>query len=109
MSGASFARGRAARASPWRTCSIQRSRGSRRSAARIAFPLEITLGALFALTSLLNAQWWGGLVNWWLNVGFAIVAGLAVALHRIRPSVALAFVPAIGVGLFLGAWVRSFR
>jgi signal transduction histidine kinase len=69
--------------------------------ARIAFPLEIALGAWLALAVLLNQAWWGGLVNTAANIGVAAAAGLAVALHRRQPAWAmLTLVPICGALLF---------
>ncbi|MBX9719496.1 MAG: sensor histidine kinase [Microbacteriaceae bacterium] len=64
--------------------------------ARIAFPLEIALGAWFALASLLNQQWGGGGTNLVLALA-SIGIGAAVAVHRVRPTLAL-------VGLALAFW-----
>lgn len=75
--------------------------------ARIAFPLEIALGVFFTLASLLNAQWWGGWTSTLLNVGFAACVGVAVALHRTRPALALSTLPVFVAGLLIavtGVW-----
>lgn len=64
--------------------------------ARIAFPLEIVFGAWFALASLLNQQWGGGGTNLVLALA-SIGIGAAVAVHRVRPTLAL-------VGLALAFW-----
>ncbi len=71
--------------------------------ARFAFPLEIALGAWLALAVLLNQQWWGGFAQGVINGGIAIVLGLGVALHRVRPSLALGCMIAGGL-----ATVASF-
>ena len=67
--------------------------------ARVVLPLEIAFGAWLALAVLLNQQWWGGILHAMVNVGIAIALGLAVALHRIRPSAAVVSLAAGGVGI----------
>lgn len=57
--------------------------------ARIAFPLDITLGALLAFAAFLNAQWWGGFVSTTLNIAVPLALGVGVAVHRVRPGLAL--------------------
>ncbi|MBR23124.1 MAG: sensor histidine kinase [Leifsonia sp.] len=69
--------------------------------ARIAFPLEIVLGAWLALAVLLNQQWWGGFVHTALNVGVALAVGVGVALHRARPAWALIALLITAFGLLL--------
>lgn len=71
--------------------------------ARIAFPLEIALGAWLALAVLLNQQWWGGVLHAMLNVGIALAVGAGVALHRARPDLAQAGLLATVVGLLFAA------
>lgn len=71
--------------------------------ARIAFPLEIALGAWLALASLLGQQWGGGGTNLVL-AAISIGLGAAVATHRVRPAFA-----ALGIALalwsfLLGVW-----
>lgn len=75
--------------------------------ARIAFPLEIALGAWIALAILLNQEWWGGLVNATLNIGVAVAAGVGIALHRRQPHWALATLFPMGGALLL-ALVTSY-
>lgn len=69
--------------------------------ARIAFPIEVALGAWLALAVLLNQQWWGGLFNTATNIGVAAAAGIAVALHRRQPSWAMLALVPIGGALLL--------
>ncbi len=76
--------------------------------ARIAFPLEIALGAWLALAILLNQQWWGGIALGLINGGVAVLLGLAVALHRARPAIALAALVAGGLGTVAGFLVGGY-
>lgn len=57
--------------------------------ARIAFPLEIALGAWLTIAILLNQQWWGGVVLGTLNAILAAAFGVAVITHRVRPALAV--------------------
>src|SRR6476620_3976659 len=75
--------------------------------ARIAFPLELAVGAFFALAALLNAQWWGGWISTLFNVGFAVCIGVAVATHRTQPALALSTLSVFATGLVIavtGIW-----
>ena len=69
--------------------------------ARIAFPLDIALGVWLAIAVLLNQAWWGGLLNTAGNFGVAAAAGLAVALHRRRPTWAMVALVPLGGALLL--------
>lgn len=69
--------------------------------ARIAFPLEIALGAWLALAVLLNQQWWGGILHAMLNVGIALAVGAGVALHRVRSDFAQVGLLAAALGILL--------
>jgi len=69
--------------------------------ARIVFPAEIALGAWLALAVLLNQQWWGGFAQGAINGGIAIALGLAVALYRIRPAIAIGSLIAGGLGIVM--------
>jgi signal transduction histidine kinase len=68
---------------------------------RIAFPLEIALGAWLALTSLLNQVWWGGFDHAFLNVAVALALGIGVALHRVRPALAMWSLATAGIAALL--------
>ncbi len=57
--------------------------------ARIAFPLEIGLGAFITLALLLDQAWRGGFFATVASYALAVVLGLAVALYRVRPATAL--------------------
>ncbi len=61
--------------------------------ARIAFPLEIALGAVLALAMLFQQQWLGGLANI-VSVAIALALGAGVAVHRRLPSLAVGALPA---------------
>ncbi|MFN4002736.1 histidine kinase [Microcella sp.] len=69
--------------------------------ARIAFPVEIALGAWLALAILLNQQWWGGVVQGALNVILATSFGLAVITHRVRPGLAVIAIVTGGLAFVL--------
>jgi len=76
--------------------------------ARILFPVEIALGTWLALAILLNQQWWGGIAQGLINGGVAVLLGLAVALHRVRPAIALTALVAGGLGTVAGFLVGGY-
>jgi signal transduction histidine kinase len=76
--------------------------------ARIVFPLEIVLGAWLALAVLLNQQWWGGIAQGLINGGIAVLLGLGVALHRVRPEIALSALVAGGLGTVASILVGGY-
>lgn len=69
--------------------------------ARIAFPLEIALGAWLTLAVLLNAQWSVGQVYAVVTTLSAFGLGAGVTLHRVRPSLALLGLPAAAASLLI--------
>jgi len=81
--------------------------------ARFAFPAEIALGAWLALAILLNQQWWGGAVHAGINLLVAGTVGVGVAVHRVKPALALialasaAFFSLIAIAI-IGAGVMPF-
>lgn len=75
--------------------------------ARILFPVEIAFGAWLALAVLLNQQWWGGFAHAVINGVIAVAFGAAIALHRVRPGIAVAALTtgalAVVITLYFGA------
>ncbi len=81
--------------------------------ARIAFPLEIALGAWLAIAVLLNQQWWGGTGHALLNIVIACSIGASVAVHRVKPHLAMIGLGAtalfsLGAIVIVGASVMPF-
>lgn len=70
--------------------------------ARILFPAEIAVGAFFGLAFLLNASWWVGAAYVALQGVLTVAVITAVIAHRVRPWLALATTPVLGIGLALG-------
>ncbi len=75
--------------------------------ARIAFPLEIALGAWLALAILLNQQWWGGVLHAIVNVGMALAVGAGVAVHRVRAGWAQFGLLAAALGVTLNGVIGA--
>ena len=73
--------------------------------ARIAFPLEIALGAWLALASLLNQVWWGGYLHGLLNIAVSVALGAGVAFHRTRPTAAMWALAAAAVAALLSLMI----
>ncbi|UYN84080.1 MAG: sensor histidine kinase [Microcella sp.] len=67
----------------------------------LAFPAEIALGAFLMLALMLDQAWRGGFLAAVITFTVAVLLGLGVALHRVRPELALASLVASGsIGVF---------
>ena len=81
--------------------------------ARFAFPAEIALAAFITLALMLDQTWRSGFLAAVMTFSVAVLLGLGMALHRVRPEIALASLVAGGstgvfATLFFGPPINGF-